>query len=84
MAGGECAVDADNLPYGIDDPLHSPKPLHETSELLGYLRRHGSYLGTGNNLGLLGGVSVVIRGLVLNLLIIWLPLLSCCHHRATW
>lgn len=64
-------VGPQNLPYGIDDP-QAPSPVG--TALLGYLRRHGSYLAPGGGLQVLPGISVVLRGLVLNLLLIWLPI----------
>jgi hypothetical protein len=43
---------------------------------LPHLRRHGSYLDPGGSLSLLPGIAVVLRGLVLNLLVVWLPLVT--------
>src|SRR5262245_5485172 len=56
-----------SFPYGVDDPKN-PSPL------LGYLRRHGSYLAPGGGTQALPGIAVVLRGLVLNLLLLWLPI----------
>jgi hypothetical protein len=60
-------VDPGSFPYGVDDPKN-PSPL------LGYLRRHGSYLAPGGGKEALPGIAVVLRGLVLNLLFLWLPI----------
>jgi hypothetical protein len=67
-------VERDNLPYGIDDPTQPPPKNPGGKPLLPHLRRHGSYLDPGGVLSLLGGIAVVLRGLVLNLFVIWLPL----------
>jgi len=67
-------VEAQNLPYGIDDPTQPAPKQPPGGPLLAHLRRHGSYLNPSGNLSLLAGLAVVLRGLVLNLLIIWLPI----------
>ena len=69
-------VDRDNLPYGIDDPTQPPPKNPRGRPLLPHLRRHGSYLDPGGPLSLLAGIAVVLRGLVLNLFVIWLPLVT--------
>jgi hypothetical protein len=65
-----------SFPYGIDDPQQDPPKHPKIRPLLAYLRRNGSYLDPGGTLSLLAGVSVVLRGLVLNLLVIWLPIVT--------
>lgn len=73
---GQSGVDRNNLPFGIDDPTQ-PRPTEPPgTPLLRHLRRHGSYLDPGGAGGVLPGVAVVLRGLVLNLLIIWLPIIT--------
>jgi hypothetical protein len=67
-------VGRQNLPYGIDDPTQPPPRNPRGKPLLPHLRRHGSYLDPGGVLSLLAGVAVVLRGIVLNLFVIWLPL----------
>jgi hypothetical protein len=67
-------VERDSLPYGIDDPTQPPPKDPRGKPLLPHLRRHGSYLDPGGPLSLLAGAAVVLRGLVLNLFVIWLPL----------
>lgn len=67
-------VEGNNLPYGIDDPTQPPPKDPGGTPLLPHLRRHGSYLDPGGSLSLLAGIAVVLRGLVLNLFVIWLPL----------
>jgi hypothetical protein len=69
-------VERDNLPYGIDDPTQPPPKDPRGKPLLPHLRRHGSYLDPGGPLSLLAGLAVVLRGLVLNLFVIWLPLVT--------
>jgi hypothetical protein len=61
-------VGPDDFPYGTDNPAADPSPR------LGYLRRHGSYLAPGGGMQALPGIAIVLRGLVLNLLLLWLPL----------
>jgi Patatin-like phospholipase len=67
-------VAQDNIPYGIDDPTQQPPKHPPGRPLLPHLRRHGSYLDPGGSLSLLAGVAVVLRGIVLNLFVIWLPI----------
>lgn len=67
-------VEQRNVPYGIDDPTQSPPKNPPGRPLLPHLRRHGSYLDPGGSLSLLAGVAVVLRGIVLNLFVIWLPI----------
>jgi hypothetical protein len=67
-------VETGSLPYGIDDPTQEPPRKPPGKPLLPHLRRHGSYLDPGGPLTLLPGVSVVLRGLILNLFVIWLPI----------
>jgi hypothetical protein len=75
-SGAPFGVGKNNFPYGIDDPTQaSPKDPRGT-HLLQNLRRHGSYLDPGGSLSLLAGISVVLRGIVLNLFVIWLPLVT--------
>lgn len=69
-------VERDNVPYGIDDPTQPPPKAPCGKPLLPHLRRHGSYLDPGGPLSLLAGIAVVLRGLVLNLFVIWLPLVT--------
>jgi hypothetical protein len=69
-------TDAHNLPFGIDNPLQPPPKSPSGTRLLAYMRRHGSYLDPGGYLSLLSGVAVVLRGLILNLLVVWLPILA--------
>jgi hypothetical protein len=69
-------VERDNVPYGIDDPTQPPPKDPRGKPLLPHLRRHGSYLDPGGSLSLLAGVAVVLRGIVLNLFVIWLPLVT--------
>jgi hypothetical protein len=69
-------VARDNLPYGIDDPTQPPPKNPRGTRLLPHLRRHGSYLDKGGPFGLLAGIAIVLRGLVLNLLVLWLPLVT--------
>ena len=69
-------VGRDNLPYGIDDPTQ-PRPTKPPGRpLLPHLRRHGSYLDPGGPVSLLAGIAVVLRGLALNLFVIWLPIVT--------
>lgn len=67
-------VGQNDFPYGIDDPAQAPPRTPPGTPLLPHLRRHGSYLDPSGPLSLLAGIAVVLRGLVLNLLVIWLPL----------
>jgi hypothetical protein len=69
-------VGPDSLPYGIDDPTQNPPKNPRGKPLLPHLRRHGSYLDPGGPLSLLAGIAVVLRGLVLNLFVIWLPIIT--------
>jgi hypothetical protein len=69
-------VERDNFPYGIDDPTQPAPKAPRGKPLLPHLRRHGSYLDPGGSLSLLAGIAVVLRGLVLNLFVIWLPLVT--------
>jgi hypothetical protein len=69
-------VGPESLPYGIDDPTQAPPKKPPGQPLLPHLRRHGSYLDPGGPLSLLAGVSVVLRGLILNLFVIWLPIIT--------
>jgi hypothetical protein len=69
-------VDATSLPYGIDDPTQPPPKMPPGKPLLPYLRRHGSYLTPDGDRSLLAGIGVVLRGLVLNLLVVWLPIIT--------
>lgn len=68
-------VEARDLPYGIDDPTQPAPKQPGGKPLLAHLRRHGSYLDPSGNLSLLSGIAVVLRGLALNLVIIWLPII---------
>jgi Patatin-like phospholipase len=67
-------VERNNIPYGIDDPMQSPLKDPPGTPLLPHLRRHGSYLDPGGTLSLLAGAAVVLRGIILNLFVIWLPI----------
>ena len=58
-------VEAQNLPYGIDDPTQPAPKQPPGGPLLAHLRRYGSYLNPSGNLSLLAGLAVVLRGLVL-------------------
>jgi hypothetical protein len=69
-------VERNNIPYGIDDPAQPPPKNPRGTPLLPYLRRHGSYLDPSGPLSLLAGAAVVLRGIVLNLFVIWLPLVT--------
>jgi hypothetical protein len=70
------SVRPDKFPYGIDDPMQQQPKKCPGSLLLKHLRRHGSYLDPGGTVSLLAGIAIVLRGLVLNLLVIWLPLVT--------
>ena len=72
--GTAFGVAAQNFPYGIDDPNKLTAQPSSGGYLLPHLRRHGSYLDPGGPLSILPGIAVVLRGLVLNLCVIWLPI----------
>jgi hypothetical protein len=69
-------VNASDLPYGIDDPTQLPPRMPPGTPLLPHLRRHGSYLDPDGAMSLLPGIAVVVRGLLLNLFVIWLPIVT--------
>jgi predicted acylesterase/phospholipase RssA len=69
----------ERFPYGTDDPStperpRPPKPSPERPLTpLQYLRSQGNYLIPGNGITLWSGVSMVLRGIFLNLLV-WIPI----------
>ena len=69
-------VGKNDFPYGIDDPTQSPPKNPPGTPLLPHLRRHGSYLDPGGVPSLLAGIAVVLRGIVLNLFVVWLPIVT--------
>lgn len=83
--GVDCSRGARPFPYGDDDPRevvrHSPET--PTGWNLRWLREHGSYLIPGNEITILSGIAVVLRGLILNL-IVWLPILAALFGVLLW
>ncbi len=75
-SGIRFGVGKNDFPYGIDDPTQSPPKDPPGTPLLPHLRRHGSYLDPGGVLSLLAGIAVVLRGIVLNLFVVWLPIVT--------
>lgn len=75
-SGTPFGVGKNDFPYGIDDPTQSPPKAPPGTPLLPHLRRHGSYLDPGGVLSLLAGIAVVLRGIVLNLFVVWLPIVT--------
>jgi hypothetical protein len=68
-----------NFPYGTDSPSIWRGRVGDGSRsgplLLTNLRKHGNYLTPGGGIGILSGVSVVLRAVLLNL-IVWLPIVT--------
>ncbi|MFC0409883.1 patatin-like phospholipase family protein [Roseomonas elaeocarpi] len=62
-----------HFPLGRDDPAMFPREDdHTERSVLKHLRRHGSYLIPGHGITLGSGISIVLRGVLLNLLV-WMP-----------
>jgi hypothetical protein len=68
-----------NFPYGTDSPSiwrgRVGDGTRSGPQLLTNLRKHGNYLTPGGGIGILSGVSVVLRAVLLNL-IVWLPIVT--------
>jgi hypothetical protein len=77
--GSAFGVGAGNFPYGTDSPSIWRGRVGDGSrsgpQLLTNLRKHGNYLTPGGGIGILSGVGVVLRAVLLNL-IVWLPIIT--------
>ena len=69
---GICWNTSANLPYGVEDPRKERRRKNE-SNILKHLRLHGKYLIPGNGVTMLSFITVILRGILLNLLV-WLPM----------
>ncbi len=77
-------VSAARLPFGIDDPASVPRAPAPAATILRHLRRHGSYLVPGHGIGWLSGAAIVLRGILLNLGVVWLPAITVVFAAILW
>ncbi len=71
-------LDADDFPFGTEDPEADRAPDADEgwqAKLLRYLRAHGNYLTPDSDITLLSGISVVLRGMIVSLGV-WLPVVT--------
>ncbi|WP_420404558.1 hypothetical protein [Nisaea sp.] len=68
---GPYGLGSADFPFGTAPPKDRANPAHWDG-MLRYLREHAEYLAPNNDISLLSGVAVVVRGILLNLLV-WVP-----------
>jgi hypothetical protein len=77
--GSAFGTGPEDFPYGTDSPSIWRGRIGDGTrsgpQLLTNLRKHGNYLTPGGGIGMLSGVSVVLRAILLNL-IVWLPIIT--------
>lgn len=67
-------VEPCNFPYAnIRGSMHGPGSGKPRAAMAKFLRQHGNYLAPGKGITVMSGLSIVLRGILLNIFV-WLPL----------